>query len=183
MTPSQAVTGSTANALPYTPSDLAVDATTASQVDLSWSINSLSEHDGFIIERSLDEETFTALSTAIDADTTTVSVDALAASTTYFFRVKAYNGAGDSAYSNVIEVMTTDRAPAGLTVVAESTTTSEIQLLWDPMPTLDRFNAYLSRNRPAHAHLPIRRGIPIWISIRPPATTSMCLTTLQRCHK
>jgi hypothetical protein len=75
-----------------------------SQIDLSWQDNSDNE-DGFRIERSLDGTNFLLLLT-LPANTTSYSDPELSASTTYYYRVCAYNFAGDSAYSNVASATT-----------------------------------------------------------------------------
>jgi hypothetical protein len=53
--------------------------------------------DGYRIEQSTDGEVFTEVATAWGPDFT---VGNLAPHTEYSFRVRAFNGAGDSEYSN-----------------------------------------------------------------------------------
>ena len=87
------------------PSGLTATARSPTQVDLGWFDNSAGET-GQVLERSSDA-TFTAL-TAIPlaANQQSYSDGALAAGTTYWYRVKAVDGATSSAYSNAVQVTT-----------------------------------------------------------------------------
>lgn len=80
------------------PSDLVATAVSDEQIDLSWTDNSYDES-GFKIERKKDEETFTEIDTA-NANVTSYSDTELSSDTTYYYRVRAYNDAGNSDYSN-----------------------------------------------------------------------------------
>ena len=71
----------------------------ASQLTLNWTDNSDNE-DGFKIERKQGQTgTFTQIST-VGAGTSSYTDSNLATETTYCYQVRAFNGAGDSAYSN-----------------------------------------------------------------------------------
>jgi PKD repeat protein len=89
---------------PAAPSDLDAVAASSSQIDLTWTDNSEDE-DGFRIERSLDGSSFGEIET-VDANVTSFSDTDLAASTTYWYRVRAYNVAGNSDYSNTASATT-----------------------------------------------------------------------------
>lgn len=67
------------------------------KITLSWSDNSTNET-GFKIERSTDGVNFTQIATSTSATYTNSN---LTTGVTYHYRVRAYNSAGDSAYSNV----------------------------------------------------------------------------------
>ncbi|HEX8411802.1 MAG TPA: fibronectin type III domain-containing protein [Thermoanaerobaculia bacterium] len=67
------------------------------KITLSWTDNSNNET-GFKIERSTDGVTFTQIATSTSASYTNGS---LTTGATYHYRVRAYNSAGDSTYSNV----------------------------------------------------------------------------------
>ena len=86
------------------PSNLSASAVSSSQIDLSWSDNS-SDEDYFNLESSTDGSNFTLLAT-LGANQTSTSDTGLAASTTYYYRVLAGNGDGESAYSNVASTTT-----------------------------------------------------------------------------
>ncbi|MCI0392470.1 MAG: fibronectin type III domain-containing protein, partial [Acidobacteria bacterium] len=87
--------------------------------------------DGFRIEQSTDGVTFTPAATT-GADVTTRSIMGLITQTTYYYRVRAFNGAGDSGYSNTANATTTletiPTAPSGLTGNVASA--SGINLSW-----------------------------------------------------
>jgi hypothetical protein len=83
---------------PAAPSDLIAAAAGAGQIDLTWTDNADDEA-GFKIERSPDASAWAPLDT-VGADVTSYQDTGLEASTTYYYRVYAYNAAGSSAYSN-----------------------------------------------------------------------------------
>jgi hypothetical protein len=83
---------------PVAPSDLVATAISSSQIDLVWRDNSSNE-DGFKIERSTNGTTFTQIAT-VGTGVKSYSNTGLAANTWYYYRVRAYNAAGNSAYSN-----------------------------------------------------------------------------------
>ena len=82
-----------------TPSKLAARAASASQINLTWTDNSLGI-DRFSIERSADGSNYTQIATGA-AGTTSYADGGLASNTFYRYRVRASNAAGDSAYSNI----------------------------------------------------------------------------------
>ncbi|MBI3191041.1 MAG: fibronectin type III domain-containing protein, partial [Pedosphaera parvula] len=71
----------------------------AAQFTLSWSDNSANEA-GFRIERSLDGVNFAEVAT-VGANTVSYVDAGLPNATTYSYRLRAYNTAGNSGYSNV----------------------------------------------------------------------------------
>jgi fibronectin type 3 domain-containing protein len=97
---------------PADPSNLLGSAVSGSQINLSWTDNSNNE-DGFQIEQSTDGVNFTAIATA-SANATTFSVVGLQPSTSYSFRVRAFNGVGTSGYTSVAKAQTTNGIDAGL---------------------------------------------------------------------
>lgn len=99
---------------PDAPSNLTADAVASSQINLAWSDNSANEH-GFRIERSLDGVNFTQIAETNEGVTGYPDVG-LTAETTYYYRVYAFNGSGDSDYSNVASA-TTLAGGGGTTIV------------------------------------------------------------------
>jgi hypothetical protein len=72
----------------------------AAQLTLTWDDNSTNET-GFKIERAAGSGTFAQIAT-VRANVTTYVDDAVTDGATYRYRVRAYNKAGHSAYSNVV---------------------------------------------------------------------------------
>ncbi len=89
---------------PAAPSDLTATAVSGSVIDLSWTDNAANEN-GFDIERSLDGTSFSAVA-SVGANATSYSDSGLVPDTTYWYRVLAFNGAGDSGYSNTASATT-----------------------------------------------------------------------------
>ncbi len=89
---------------PAAPSGLAATAASKSQINLSWTDNAANET-GFKIERSADNVTFTQIGTT-GANATSYADTGRAANTLYYYRVRAYNTAGNSAYSNTASART-----------------------------------------------------------------------------
>ncbi len=75
-------------------------------INLAWTDNSNNE-ENFVVERSTDGQSFTALPQLLAANTTSYSdQDGLSRATTYYYRIKATNSAGSSAYSNTASATT-----------------------------------------------------------------------------
>jgi hypothetical protein len=89
---------------PTAASNLTATAVSASQIDLSWTDGSSDEY-GFRIERSLDGSAWSEVDSA-SANATSYSDNGVAAETTYFYRVFAYNGGGDASASNTASATT-----------------------------------------------------------------------------
>jgi hypothetical protein len=100
--------------LPASPTGLAAHAVSSSRIDLNWTDNSLDEL-GFSVERSLNGVSFSDIG-SVAAGVTSFTDTGLASSTTFHYRVRAFNSAGDSGYSNVEQATTADSAtpPPGL---------------------------------------------------------------------
>ncbi len=121
-------------AVPATPSGLTASAVSSSQINLAWIDNSNNE-DGFKIERCTGSmagcSSFSQIAT-VGAGVWTYSDIGLAGSTTYTYRVRAYNTGGNSVYSNTAEATTFTPIPpgnpSGLSATAVSN--SQINLNW-----------------------------------------------------
>ncbi len=103
------------------------------RADISWSDNSANE-DGFRLERKVSSTGTWANLITLPANTTSYRNNNLTAYTTYYYRVYAYNVAGNSAYSNEDPATAqpdsvAPSVPTNLRVV--TTTTSTVNLAWN----------------------------------------------------
>jgi len=137
--------------VPPAPSGLTATATSSSQITLGWVDNAANE-DGFTIERSTDNNTFTPLATV--AASATGGVDtALTAATTYYYRLRAFNVAGVSDYSNIASATTQappppppPTPPAAPTNLKAQTDRRTIKLTWtaSSSPNITHIRVYRS---------------------------------------
>ena len=118
---------------PAAPMSLVATATSSSQVNLAW-VDSDATETGFKIERCTGAgcSDFAQIAT-VGANVTTYANTGLAASTSYSYRVRAYNTAGDSNYSNTATSVTqaAPALPAAPTdLVATAVSRSQINITW-----------------------------------------------------
>ncbi|HEX8525314.1 MAG TPA: fibronectin type III domain-containing protein [Tepidisphaeraceae bacterium] len=116
---------------PVAPTALSATATSPSQIVLSWTDNSNNET-GFRIERATGAGSFAAIAT-LGAGVTSYADNGLAASTSYNYRVMAFNAVGDSGQTNVVGATTLAQPTAPVapsTVVAAASGTSQVALSW-----------------------------------------------------
>ncbi|MBN1669829.1 MAG: fibronectin type III domain-containing protein [Kiritimatiellae bacterium] len=122
------VTGSVVTP-PAAPGSLTAASLSASQIKVNWSDNSNNET-GFKLERSLNGSTWSQI-TQPAANATTYTDSGLAAATKYYYRVRAYNSAGDSGYSNVGSATTGETVPSAPgSLTAASLSASQIKVSW-----------------------------------------------------
>jgi hypothetical protein len=95
---------------PVAPTNLVAVAASAAQINLSWTESGTNQA-GFRLERSTDGVTYTLRATPDDVDRSYTDVG-LTPGTTYYYRVRAVNTAGASAYSNVASTTTLTAAAA-----------------------------------------------------------------------
>ncbi len=123
--------------VPAAPSNLYAIAISSSLINLTWQDNSTNE-EGFKIERKTGAGgTYIQIAT-VNANVTSYSDIGLTANTTYYYRVRAYNSAGDSDYSN--EASTTTLASTSVPVApsnlsATAVSSSRIDLFWQDNST------------------------------------------------
>jgi hypothetical protein len=112
---------------PAAPTNLVATASSSSSIGLTWTDNS-SDEDGFHIERSIDGSTFTML-TEVGSNVVSFTDNGLTASTTYFYRVKAFNGASHSnhsAPSNIASATTLSSGGGGVVMHIDNVTVTRV---------------------------------------------------------
>ena len=113
--------------LPAAPTSLTATAISGSQIDIQWADQSDNEVE-FRIERKTGSGSFVKIAT-VAANKTKFSDASLSASTTYSYRVQAYNQAGGSAFSNTASATTPDQKEEpslqSITVIAASSDDAE----------------------------------------------------------
>jgi fibronectin type 3 domain-containing protein len=120
---SDAGTASTMTLLPA-PTGLATVGVSISEIDLTW--NNSTDETGYRVERSIDEKTWT-LVTTVGADVTSYANTGLTGGTRYIYRVRANNAGGASAQSASASTYTVPLATTVKAVVASDT---QINLTW-----------------------------------------------------
>lgn len=118
---------------PAAPANLAATAVSSNQINLAWTDSDSSES-GFKIERctGVGCSDFAQIATT-SANVASYANTGLTASTSYSYRVRAYNSAGDSDYSSAASAVT-QAAPTVPSVpsnlVATAVSSSQIKLTW-----------------------------------------------------
>jgi len=114
---------------PGAPTALNATGANSSTMSLTWTDNANNET-GFKIERSPDNATWSQINTVGANVVSYTDATGLSPSTTYYYRIRAYNAGGDSAYSTVDPGTTTaiPAIPTGLTPTVMSNTS--VQLTW-----------------------------------------------------
>jgi uncharacterized delta-60 repeat protein len=114
---------------PLAPSNLSTTPISGSQVNLSWTDNSSNE-DGFKIERKTGTGGTYSEITTVGANVTAYSDTGLGVGVQYCYRARAYNGEGNSTYSNesCATTLSPPNAPTNLNATAISG--NQINLSW-----------------------------------------------------
>ncbi|MFN8630190.1 MAG: Ig-like domain repeat protein, partial [Chloroflexota bacterium] len=128
---SAGLTQTVVSGTPTPPSNLVGIRVAPGQIRLTWTDNSTDEA-GFRIQRATNAAFTTGVATiTVGANVTTYLNTGRAANTTYYYRVLAFNAAGDSAWSNVVTVIPGGTAPAAPSnLVATAFSTTRIDLTW-----------------------------------------------------
>ncbi len=123
---------------PLAPSALMLTSPTPNEIVLNWTDNANNEA-GFAIERSTNGVNYTQISNT-GSNLTTFSDTGLAAGTLYYYRVRAINPAGVSAFT-MAQLPTRPSAPAGVNVVAGN---GEVQVTWAFTPGATTYRLFRS---------------------------------------
>ncbi len=120
--------------LPGAPTQLIAATVSNRQIDLTWEDRATDE-DSFKVERGSISAPGAPVAykqiAALRANTTGFSDTTLAANTSYLYRVRAYNRAGHSGYSNPANAITLPNPPAApSTLVANTISNTQINLSW-----------------------------------------------------
>ena len=114
--------------IPAAPS-LTASAASSSQINLSWT--NVAGETGYVVERSADGTSGWSQIGTTAANVTTFQNTGLQMTTTYFYRVRAVNGSGQSVNSNTASATTPLAPPAAPTnLVATALSQTQIQLTW-----------------------------------------------------
>jgi titin len=115
--------------LPAAPSGLTITSITSATVSLAWTDNANNET-GFKVQRKQGATgIYTQIATpGANVTTFTDNDPALLDGTQYYYKVCATNSAGDSAFSNEVNGITTLKSPTAFTATAVSS--SQINLAW-----------------------------------------------------
>ena len=119
----------TLSSIPAAPSVLTITSLTSGKVFLAWSDNSDNEA-GFRIQRKKGATgTYAEIATpGANVTTYTDNDDALLDGTQYYYKICAYNAAGDSPFSNTVNGTTLLATPTSLSATAVSS--SQVSLTW-----------------------------------------------------
>jgi hypothetical protein len=113
-----------------TPPIQPITAIAATQLTVQWGDNNSNES-GFKIERSLTGATPWSQIATVGANVTTYTHSGLQCGTPYYYRVRAYTGSNNSAYSTSVNATTTICPPAAPTLLAATAiSATQISLSW-----------------------------------------------------
>jgi large repetitive protein len=114
---------------PNAPSGFGLTIISGTEISMSWIDNSDNES-GFKIERSVNtNDNFTEIESVAE-NVISYNDTGLTKGTTYFYRVFAFNGQGDSGYSSIESVNTPDNPAAPTVLAATAVSTGQIDLTW-----------------------------------------------------
>ena len=116
---------------PAAPGNPSATALSTSAIRFTWTDNS-NDEESFKIRRSLDgSDWYTLSSITVSANTTSYTDTGLAADTKYWFKVRAANAAGDSAYTAAASATTQQATPsAPSNLAATALDSSRIAVSW-----------------------------------------------------
>jgi len=127
---SNEVTATTLPNPPKAPAKLTATTVSKTRINLAWA-DSSNDESGFRIERKVGATGMYAQVSSVGANVKSYADTTLSAGTQYFYRVRAFNAGGTSAYSNEASAKTLPNAPAVPTnLVATVAGGDQITLAW-----------------------------------------------------
>ncbi len=122
---------------PSAPFNLTAEAVSTSRINLSWTDTSSFE-DGFIIERSIKDESNWTRIDSLGQNIVSYADTGLASGEVYLYRVYAFNVIGNSPYSNVARDTTLANLPsAPFDLTAQAVSTTGINLNWTDTSSIE----------------------------------------------
>src|ERR1019366_5305070 len=115
-------------AMQYAPTGLAATAVSTTGINLTWTNNSPTAT-AILVENSTDNVTFTQIA-SLAGNAAAYSNTGLTASTLYYYRVRAQNAAGTSAYCNTSSATTLSLPAAPSALAATAVSSTGINLTW-----------------------------------------------------
>ena len=127
---SNEASATTLQGAPTAPGNLTATTSSNNQINIGWTDNSNNEA-GFKIERKTGNAgTFTQIA-SVSANVNSFASTGLSANTKYFFRVRAYNNGGHSAYAAAVDATTLPNAPAApANLTATPLINLQIKIVW-----------------------------------------------------
>lgn len=110
--------------IPDAPSNLFTYASSTDSIYIGWTDNSFNE-DGFKIERSSDGQNYSQID-SVGAGVNTYLDTNVSQNSYYYYRVRSYNSAGNSSYSNIGTMATGGYIAAPTNLTASTTGTSTL---------------------------------------------------------
>jgi photosystem II stability/assembly factor-like uncharacterized protein len=117
----------TGTSAPSSPTNLTSAVSGSSQINLTWQDNA-NDETGYKIERRTSQSAPWNVITTISANVTSYNDTQLTDGTKYYYRVYAFNSAGNSGLSNEVNATTIMKAPTNLT--AQIVNNSQVSLNW-----------------------------------------------------
>jgi YVTN family beta-propeller protein len=145
--PSNIALATTKQEIPFNPSDLKITSVSTFTISMTWKDNSDNE-EGFNVYRATDGVHFTKIA-SVTQNATTYTDKNLKSDTIYYYKVSAYNTAGESSLSNVASTKTKIWIPTAPTdVEITSCSTNSVTLKWKPTyeATVVIYRKSVSRN-------------------------------------
>ncbi len=136
---------------PETPSNLSFLSVGNGEIHLGWDANNEPDLTGYRLYRTVDEDNLFNYDVIYDSTGTTFNDIGLEYSTRYFYRIAAYDDAGnESSLSNAIQGMPQNTqpplSPANLNVIANNIGAPFFRLFWDDNSESDLFGYKIYRS-------------------------------------